>query len=219
MENLILDNLADLHTALYNKLVPLTVAIPGLELLGFDSSRTNNPLPPVAVKMTLRDIDVDRTRPTPRLGNSVYENTGTPLTLTYDGETFTDVYPEFIRKYPLPVLLNYELDTWSHSAMQQLAIDQEILKILPERGCLFVTFNSVEYALPITLIGIENLDDYRENFRERLYRYNIEAYVKSWVPDKNGKIIINPIFEVYKGNKPEDAASKNLLDVFDFKPE
>lgn len=219
MENLILDNITDLHTAIYNKVFGLTLSIPGLSVLGYESSRQYPELPQRAVKVLLREVAIDRRRPTPRLGNNIALPSGTPIDLTYNGVLYPQVYPELTYKFPLPVLLTYELDCWAHDAVTQLTIDQGILQMMPERGCLFLNINLVDYALPITLIAIETLDDYQENFRERLYIYNIEAYVKSWVPDEIKKIITNPITEIYKGNKPEDALSKNLLDIVELKPE
>jgi hypothetical protein len=153
--------------------------------------------------ITLGDFQVDRKRPTPLEGHRVEENDGTEIIESYDDETFTGYDGRTVR-YPLPVTLDYEIDTWSHSAQQQLSMDQKILQTFPERGVVTLPIGEEEYDFPIELVGIENLDDLALNLRERLYRFRLEAWIKSAIPDEQRKIIQSSEINVREGNTPED---------------
>lgn len=211
-ENTILSSIVDLHRALYDYVLPLQVSIPGLEVMGFGSSRDRPELPKIGIRLNLRAIEIDRNRPTPLVGQPVLVPSDEKKDYIYEGQLYEDIPDGYTLKHPLPVLLQYEFDTWSYNTKAQIAIDHAILTRFPERGVLYLPIDSVEYQFPIELLGIENLDDLKQNFREHLYRFQIEAYVESPVPDYNSKIITTSLLEVYDGKEIQDIETK-LMEI------
>lgn len=196
-ENNILTSIADLNTKLYELLTGITVDVPGVRVMGFDSSRTRDPLPTKGLQIRLSAIEIDRNRPTPQILHPV-QIPSDPQDFIIDGELVEDIPTQYTNKYPLPLLLTYEIDTWCHDAQTQLSIDHGLLKLFPERGVLRVEINSVEFELPFVTLGVQNLDDLEENFRERIYRYQIEAWVVGNMSDSVSKIITKSITEVWQ---------------------
>lgn len=210
-EAIVLDNISDLHQALYDYMVTINT-VPGCEFIGFDSSRTQTTLPAIGMKISLDNIAVDRTRPTPSLAARLEIKTGPQQDFTYGGVVYPNVYTQRLIRYPLPITLTYKVWTWSKSSLTALALDQAVLRKFPERGVLKFTIGGEEGEFPIRLQGIQNLDDLKENFRERLYMFEIEAYTVGWMPDETEKIITTQIEEFYSGGAPEDATPDNFID-------
>lgn len=203
-ENNKLPTIEGLHRAFYALVETLKLDMPSLRILGYESSRTKEPLPPLAIALHLSDIQVDRSRPTPQIGHRLFIP-GELKDYQVEDEVFEDIPSEYVTSQPLPVLLTYHLDAWCHSPVEQLSLDHAILKLLPERGVLNLEIDTVEYELPIMLLGTENLDELRENFRERLYRFSVEAWIQGNIADAVSKIILNSQTEVYD-------VEENLLD-------
>lgn len=193
MTTQILDNIATLHMALYDRMASIP-AIPGLQFLGFDDSTTRPELPKVAMHMTFRGFEIDRGRTIP----SVYEETAQE-TYLYDGEEFT-VPSEYAVKRPLPVDLLYDIHSWCHDSQLALSMDMALLATFPERGILTFVIDAGPAEFPIELLGIQDLDDLAENIRERAYRYKVEAWVPSHILDASRKIITTPITEFHAGD-------------------
>ena len=198
----ILTDLADLHKAMYARMQ--TISGPaGLEYLGFDDSKRKPILPNVALHMSLADIQVDRTRPTPLSAHRVEEETGSEIIRHYGGAVYTGRTGRRYR-YPLPVSLIYAIDSWCHSAEQQLALDIGIMNTFPDRGAVSFVINDQTWMFPIELLGVQPLDDLAQNLRERLYRFRVDAYVESSIRDTTGGIILSSEISVYEGKTPED---------------
>lgn len=213
-ENTILSSIVDLHQAVYDYMLPIQNDISGLEILGFGSSRERPELPALGIRVNLRSIQVDRLRPTPSAGNPVLVPSEEKKDYEYEGILYEDVPVGFTYKHPLPVLLQYEFNTWCYFSKDQIAIDHAILSRFPERGVLYLPIDSVEYQFPIELLGIENLDDLKQNFRERLYRFAIEAWIKSPIQDAEAKVITTSLIEVYQGKEITDLEDK-LMEIVD----
>lgn len=211
-ENNVLISIDKLHRKIYELVQTLAGTIPEARFMGFESSRVKEPLPTVGIAMNLSEISVDRNRPTPQMGHRIFK----PNELKdyeLNGEIFHDVPVSYTTIEPLPVLLTYEIDTWCHEPIKQLQMDHALLKLFPERGVLVFEIDSVEYELPIALVGIDNLDDLRENFRERLYRYTIEAWTEGNIPESLSQTITAAEFEIFK--EPEETQ----LDLFKIEAE
>lgn len=202
VESVIVEDLADLHTAMYDKMASIS-SVTDCAFLGFDSSKTNPTIPKIAMHISLDSVEIDRRRPTPLEGHRIEEDSGDEITETYDGEEFTGFEGRLYR-YPLPVILNYNIDTWCHSAQTQLQMAQAIFQKFPERGVLTLDIDGTDYDFPIELTGIENLDDLSLNLRERLYRFRVEAWCESSKPDVEGGIIQISEIDVYQGNSIDD---------------
>lgn len=211
-ENTILSSIEDLNLALYNYVLPLQLAIPELEVMGFGSGINRPELPRNGIRLNLYNIEVDRERPTPLAGHPVRVPSDLKQDFEVEGELYEDIPLGYTLRYPLPVLLSYELDTWCYRTKTQLALDMAILTRFPERGVLYLPIDSVEYQFPIELIEIVNLDDLKNNFRERIYRFSIEAWVESHLADTLTKIITTSKIEAYEGNKITDTDVK-LMDL------
>ena len=188
-ENTILPSIVNLNQALYDFVLPMQDEIEGLEVMGFDSSRDRPELPTIGLRLHLFGINVDRNRPTPIGGNPLLVPSEEKKDYIVDGKLYENVPDSYTFKHPLPVLLQYQLDTWCYYAKHQIAIDHAILTRFPERGVLYLPIEGVEYQFPIELLDVGNLDDLKENFRERVYRYQIEAWVKSPLQDFERKNI------------------------------
>ncbi len=230
IETTIVDDLRELCEKVYDKMASIS-GITGLEFKGFGSSKQTLPLPQIGMKMSLIDFQVDRTRPPAGVGNRVLIESGTPVDYEVDGETQT-VYPERIAKKPLPVVLTFGIDTWCHNQVTQLQMDQKILQKFPERGVLTLTFgedpDEEDFEFNVRLIGTRNLDDLAENYRERIYQYELETYIPSHFDDETLKVITSEIFELY-GDMPDDptdidsiadfVAEFDAVDTVSFEPE
>lgn len=201
-EAIILENISDLHSAMYDLLAGIT-GIDGLIVLGFDSSKTNPVLPNIGIKISLSNMEIDRQRPGPLEGTRLQVETGTLTDYTVEGELVEDVYPEREFQHPLPLKLEYSIHSWCYSSETQLAIDQKLMQLLPERGVLTLNIGEVTAEFPITLKDIKSLDDLTQNLREKVYIYSIEAYTRSWIEDRSTKIITT-IVEQLKSGEPAE---------------
>lgn len=210
-ESYLLEDISLLHTEMYNKMSSIS-GVTGLVFLGFDSSRTNPELPKIGMKISLTGMEIDRRRPTPSETNRLEIETGTPVDYTVEGVLYEDIYPEREYKYPLPLNLEYSINTWCYSATTQLQLDLKLLQTFPERGVLRLEIDSETYEFPITLKAVKNLDDLAQNLREKVYIYNVECYVSSWIEERTGKIITSIIEQIAEGT-PDDYV---LVDEFNF---
>jgi len=208
MQAQILDNIAPLHVAMYDKMAAIA-GIAGLTFLGFDDGKNRPTLPKVAMHMSFGGYDVDRGR----MIHPVYKATAQE-TYFYDGEEFT-IDSEFEVKRPLSVDLFYEIDTWCHDSQTSLAMDLALQATFPERGVLNLPIDANNVAFPVELLGIQDLDDLTENIREKVYRYKVEAWIPSYLTDTTRKIITTPIEEFFKttGNEAEGDLGESLGQV------
>ena len=190
----ILDNIAHLHIALYDKMAGID-SIPNLAFLGFDDGKTCPTLPKVVMHISFGGFEIDRRRTIHQVFKSTAEGS-----YIYDGEEFT-VPSEYSVSRPLPVDLFYEIDTWCHDSQTSIAMDLALLATFPERGVLGLPVNGDVFDFPFELLGVQDLDDLTENIREKVYRYKIEAWVPSHLLTTMRKIITAPIIELYVKDK------------------
>lgn len=202
IEATILADLKDLHQAMYDKMASIT-GVTGLQFLGFDTGKTKEPLPEIAMAISMDALDIDRRRPTPAEAHRVILADGLEIVGSYGGATYTGLDGSTI-KYPLPVTIGYNITTWCYDVQTQLAMFQKLMQKFPERGVVTLSIGGEPFDFPIELVGIDNLDDGAQNIRERIHRYKVEAWIDSHIPDGVVKIITSSEISVYEGNKPED---------------
>lgn len=213
IETKLVDDIAELCGKLYDKMAAIS-GITGLVFDGFDSSKQTQPLPQIGMFMKLADLQVDRSRAPAGCGNRLLIESGDPVDYVVDGETVT-VYPERTTKHPLPVILTFTIDTWCHKQTTQLQIDQKILQTFPERGTLTLTFgegdDETDFNFPIRLVTTKNLDDLQENYRERVYQFELELYTPSHYTSETLKVITSQIFYSH-ADVPADPTNEDEID-------
>lgn len=205
-ESIILQDIAELHQAMYDRLATIT-GIPGLRFLGFDSRRTNNPLPQIGLDISLNDFVVDEKRPPPMSGNRVITPEGDEQTGEYEGDTL-NWYESSLATHPLPVSLVYRFESWCHDAQTQLQLDLAILQTFPYRGVLDLDIGGTVYSFPTMLASIANLDDLQENLRNRVYLYTVECWVSSHIADQEIQNILRTTTEFYESRETEDLGNE-----------
>lgn len=211
-ENTILDDISKFHQSLYDYVKTIQSDIPTLEVMGFGSSINRPELPIIGMRVNLREIEVDRSRPTPLAGKPVTVPSEQKNNYEYKDELYENIPDGYTLRHPMPIILHYELTTWCYKTLTQLSLDHAIFKRFPERGVLYLPIDNVEYQFPITLAGIENLDDLKRNFRERVYRYDIEVWIESSLSDIESKIITTSNIEVFEGSEITDTDIK-LMEI------
>lgn len=211
-ENTILPSIVDISQAFYDFVADIKIALPSVRVMGLDSSRNQDPLPEFGIKLTLDEITIDTTRPTPMAGQQVAEPSQDTNDYIYEGELFTDIPDGHTFRYPLPLILEYGIRTWCYSAQEQISLDYQLMTRIPDRGVLYLPINSTEYQFPIRLDVIDTLDDLRDNLRERIYRYVMEVWVESPIADRDTNIITTSNIEVYDGDSIDDI-QKKLMEI------
>lgn len=217
-EGIVLESIKDLHQAMYDRLATIT-GVTGLEFIGFDDSRRVPTLPAIGMKIALGGKKVDRGRPTPGLAGRLEIKSGPQQDFTVGGVLYPGVFTERTIKYPLPMILTYKVWTWCKSSETAILLDEKLLQKFPERGTLHFTIGTEDGDFPITLQSITALDDLKEAFRESVYEWDVECWIKGHIEDETRKIITKITDEIYQGSSIEDGVPANKLGVVITQPD
>lgn len=214
-EATILTSLTTIHQAMYDRMAAITVpSAPSLEFVGFSSSREHQSLPPVAVGISLFDLAPDPNRPLPGQAGRVLEPIGSVQSGDYNGVS-QSWYDSYNARHPLPLILNYQIESWCHSAQTQLELDLAIMQAFPYKGVIDVVVGLDTFSFPIELVATANLDDLEENFRNRVYRYRVETWVESSIPDEELQTITSTFTEQYQSNQSEDLGDAQASELME----